>query len=110
MILPSSAHAAFFKGGHYFGVKVVSVPIDKDMRADIEATKKLINKNTVLLVVSAPQYPHGVIDPIEEMATLGLNHGIPVHVDSCIGGFVLPFAKMRKMNFTNISWCKITWI
>lgn len=99
MILPSSAHAAFFKGGHYFGVKIISVPIDKEMKADIEATKKLINKNTVLLVVSAPQYPHGVIDPIEEMASIGLSKGIPVHVDSCIGGFVLPFAKLRMRTF-----------
>jgi len=42
-------------------------------------------------VGSAPQYPHGVIDPISQLGSLALQHGLPLHVDACIGGFILPF-------------------
>lgn len=43
------------------------------------------------LLASAPGFPHGVIDPVEKIAQLGLKYGIPVHVDACLGGFVIAF-------------------
>jgi glutamate/tyrosine decarboxylase-like PLP-dependent enzyme len=91
MVLPASAHAAFEKGAHYFGVKSVRVPVRDDFRADVAATAKAINANTVLVVGSAPQYPQGVIDPIEELAALAANANVNCHVDACMGGMVLPF-------------------
>jgi glutamate/tyrosine decarboxylase-like PLP-dependent enzyme len=63
------------------------------MRANVAAMKKLVDRNTVLLFASAPQYPHGVIDPIDEIGRFALSRGIPFHVDSCIGGFVLPWVE-----------------
>jgi len=50
-----------------------------------------INSDTVLLVASAPQFCHSVMDPVEEIASLALKHGIPLHVDACFGGFMLPW-------------------
>jgi glutamate/tyrosine decarboxylase-like PLP-dependent enzyme len=91
MVLPASAHAAFEKAAHYFGVHSVRVPVRDDFRADVAATAKAINANTVLVVGSAPQYPQGVIDPIEELAALAAAAGIGCHVDACMGGMVLPF-------------------
>ncbi|GEN08344.1 Glutamate or tyrosine decarboxylase [Myxococcus fulvus] len=93
MVLPASVHPAFQKAAHYFGVKPVNVPLGPDYRADVEATRAALNANTVLIVGSAPAYPHGVVDPIEQLAQLALDAGVLFHVDACLGGFLLPFAK-----------------
>ena len=50
-----------------------------------------ITPNTIALLTSAPQYCHGVIDPIEEISEIALRRGLPLHVDSCFGGFMLPW-------------------
>lgn len=97
MITPESAHSALDKGGHYFDVKVRHAPIGADFRVDLKAVKKLINRNTILIVGSAPQYPQGVIDPIAGLGEIALSHGIPLHVDACIGGFILPFMEKLGM-------------
>ncbi len=91
MLAPESAHVALEKACHYLGVKYVAIPLAEDKRVDMEALKKRINRNTILVIGSAPQYPHGVIDPIAEMGEICAAKDIPLHVDSCIGGFVLPF-------------------
>ncbi|MBT5849132.1 MAG: aspartate aminotransferase family protein [Acidimicrobiaceae bacterium] len=91
IVVPTSAHAAFHKGGHYFGLDVVKVDVGPDSRADVEAMADAITDRTVLVVGSAPQYPHGVIDPIAELAPLAAAADANFHVDACMGGFVLPF-------------------
>ena len=91
MVLPISAHAAFHKAAHYFGVKVNRVPVDADWRADVDVAASLVNANTALVVGSAPQYPQGIVDPIPELAALALEAGASFHTDACMGGFVLPF-------------------
>ncbi|MDD5447704.1 MAG: aspartate aminotransferase family protein [Actinomycetota bacterium] len=97
MIAPESVHVAWEKGAHYFGVKMVHAPLRSDLRVDVEAVKKLINKHTVLIVASAPSYPHGVIDPIAELGKVAQEYDIPLHVDSCLGGFMLPF--LEKLGY-----------
>ncbi|MFB3093779.1 MAG: aspartate aminotransferase family protein [Dehalococcoidia bacterium] len=91
MVLPVTAHPAFEKGAHYFGVKPVHIPVREDFRADVEAAKAAITDNTVLIVGSALCYPYGTIDPIPELAALAQERGIGCHVDACVGGFLLPF-------------------
>jgi glutamate/tyrosine decarboxylase-like PLP-dependent enzyme len=91
MVLARSAHAAFHKAGHYFGVKVHNVPVRDDWRADVDAMAALVNDNTVLVVGSAPQYPQGVIDDIPALAAVAQSVGASFHTDACMGGFVLPF-------------------
>ncbi len=93
IVVPVSAHAAFDKAATYFGMRLVPVPLGRDWGADVRAASKLINSNTVVVVGSAPNYPHGVIDPIEELSDLALSRGVGFHVDACLGGFVLPFAR-----------------
>ena len=68
MVVAESAHAAFHKAAHYFGVRVHKVAVRADCRADVDAMAARVNDNTVLVVGSAPQYPQGVIDPIPELA------------------------------------------
>ena len=78
---------------HFFGLKTVYTPMRDDYRADPAAFEAHINRNTALIVVSATQYPHGVVDPVHEIAAIGQKRGIPVAVDACIGGFMLPFVE-----------------
>lgn len=91
MIVAETAHVAWFKGAEYFGVKIHVVPVDENYRIDISKVKKYINHNTIMLLGGAPEYPHGIIDPITELGQLGLKYDIPVHVDACVGGYLLPF-------------------
>ncbi|MFI9817658.1 pyridoxal phosphate-dependent decarboxylase family protein [Saccharothrix variisporea] len=93
IVLPETAHAAFHKAAHYFGVRVVAVPVDpKTFRADPAAMAAAIDDTTVLVVVSAPSYAHGVVDPVAPIAAAAAERGVRCHVDACIGGWVLPFA------------------
>lgn len=99
IIVCETAHAAFHKACHYLGLKLRMVPMNKDTYTiDMTAVKQSINNNTILLVGSAPNYSHGVIDPIEELAALAKENNIFCHVDACVGGFYLPFAKMIGEN------------
>lgn len=93
LIVPASAHPAFDKAVHYFDVDYDHAPLLPDFRVDVAAMEKLIRPETVLLVGSAPSYPHGVIDDITAIAALAKSRGILCHVDACLGGFFLPFAR-----------------
>jgi len=92
VLIPVTAHAAFDKGAHLLKMKLTHIPVDpKTSRVVVSKMRALINKNTVMLVCSAPAFPHGNLDPIEEVAALGVRYNIPVHVDACLGGFLVPF-------------------
>ncbi|KAM9560953.1 sphingosine-1-phosphate lyase 1-like isoform 1-T1 [Salvelinus alpinus] len=98
IIAPVSVHAAFDKAANYFGMKLVHIPLDKNtMKVDVKAMRRAISKNTAMLVCSAPQFPHGIIDPIEEVGKLALKYNLPLHVDACLGGFLIVF--MAKANY-----------
>lgn len=94
MIVADSAHAAFHKAAHLFGLTLHKVPVRDDWTADVDAMAELVNDDTVLLVGSAPQYPQGVVDDIPAIAALADARGASCHVDACMGGFVLPFVEM----------------
>ncbi len=102
VVLPTSAHAAFEKGCHYFGLESRRVPVGADWRADVEAMASHIDDNTVLVVGSAPQYPQGVIDPIPAIATLAAARDINCHVDACMGGVTL--THLAKLGYDIAPW------
>ncbi|MEW6718702.1 MAG: aspartate aminotransferase family protein [Chloroflexota bacterium] len=93
IVLPLSAHPAFDKAGDYFGVKVIHVPSGVDYRADVDAMRAAITPNTIMMAASAPAYPHGVVDPIPQLAAIAQEHGLLFHTDACVGGFMLPFVR-----------------
>src|SRR3990172_1871797 len=92
-IAPVTAHAAFDKAAQYFGIKMVRLPVDADYRADVTAARKAITRNTIVIVGSAPSFPHGIVDPIQELSELAQTRDIGFHTDACLGGFVLPWAE-----------------
>lgn len=98
MILPVTGHTAFQKAGFYFGIKVhlVACPAPS-YQVDIRSVSRLINSNTVLLVGSAPNFPHGIIDDISALSKLAAKKRIPLHVDCCLGSFLVPF--LEKAGF-----------
>jgi sphinganine-1-phosphate aldolase len=93
MILPVTAHAAFDKACQYFNIQPVRIPFDENYCADLDAARKAITPNTVVIVGSAPTFPHGAMDPITALSELAHQHGIGFHTDACLGGFVLPWAE-----------------
>lgn len=93
IVLAESAHAAFHKAAHNFGLTVRTAPVRPDFTADVDAMGGLVNENTALVVGSAPQYPQGVQDDIPAIAALASSVGANCHIDACMGGFVLPFAE-----------------
>jgi len=93
IIIPVTAHAAFDKAAQYFGLRLVKIPVGEDCRADLRAARRAINRNTIALVGSAPSFPHGAIDPIQELSEMALERGIGFHTDACLGGFILPWAR-----------------
>ncbi len=92
LVMADTAHAAFRKAAHYFGVDLRVLPTGPDFRADADAMAAAIDDDTVLVVASAPSYAHGVIDPVPAIAAAAAAKGIRCHVDACIGGWVLPYA------------------
>lgn len=92
MVLPVTAHAAFQKAAHYFDMDMTLVPVDPEtFRVRPEAMAAAIRPETILLVASACQYAHGVVDPVPEIGALAEERGLLLHVDGCIGGFILPY-------------------
>ncbi len=91
VIAARSAHAAFTKAAELFDVDLVRVGVDDGFRVDLAEVAAAIDDSTIMLVGSAPTYPHGVIDPITELGSLALAHDLLLHVDSCLGGLLLPW-------------------
>jgi sphinganine-1-phosphate aldolase len=91
MVIPNTAHAAFLKAGEYFKIKVHLVDCKSpSYKVHIPSVARLINSNTVLLVGSAPNFPHGIIDDISALSRLAVKRKIPLHVDCCLGSFLMP--------------------
>jgi len=92
IIVPVTAHAAFDKAAAMLDMVIKHIAVDPETRAvDVKAMSRAIDSSTCMLAGSCPQFPHGTIDDIQAIAALGLKKGIPVHVDACLGGFLVPF-------------------
>ncbi len=93
VIIPVTAHVALEKAGHLLGIKVLKAPLGEDWLGEIDWIRAHVTSNTVALVGSAANYAHGLIDPIEELSDIALEHDIGLHVDGCLGGFILPWGE-----------------
>jgi sphinganine-1-phosphate aldolase len=98
IIVPISAHPAFDKAGGILGIEVVRVPLRDDYRADADLMRRSICPRTIALAGSAPQFGHGVIDPITDLARVAVEHNLWFHVDACIGALIAPFARAAGAN------------
>ena len=95
LVVPTTVHPAFRKAAHYLDLEVVEVPVDPAPGA-VDPGRLLAAVSddaprTALVVVSAPSYPHGALDPVAEVAAGAAELGVACHVDACLGGWVLPW-------------------
>ncbi len=94
LIKPETAHPAFDKACHLFDIEVRRAPVDHlTTQVDVGWVRDMIDDQTIALVGSACNYGYGTIDPIEELADAASSAGVGLHVDACLGGFILPFGR-----------------
>ena len=91
LVTGMTAHPAFAKACHLLGVEQVRVAVGPDHRIDVDGLSDALDDRAAMVVASAPNYPFGVIDPVEQIAALAADRGILCHVDACLGGLLLPF-------------------
>jgi sphinganine-1-phosphate aldolase len=102
VIAPFSAHATISKACHYLGLKLTRIAVGKDYRADVRAMEAAIGPNTIALLGSAPSWPYGKVDSIEELSAIGQRRNLWVHVDACVGGYLSPF--VSKLGYKIPAW------
>ncbi len=93
VIVPETAHVALHKGAHLMGIELLRAPLRDDWLVDVDWVRRHVTPNTVALVGSAGNYAHGLIDPIADLAEIAVEHDIGLHVDGCLGGFILPWGE-----------------
>ncbi len=96
MVVPQTAHPAFAKAANEYGIALIRTPVNpQEFTADVNAVRQALTQNTILVAASCPSFPHGMIDPIEQLSELLAQEDpqgkIGLHVDACLGGFVVPF-------------------
>ncbi|AIG98203.1 MULTISPECIES: aspartate aminotransferase family protein [Archaeoglobus] len=91
IVLPATAHPAFWKSAEYLGMRCLRAKLDDELRADVETVKELVGDKTAMIVGSAPNYPFGVVDDIKALSDIAVDGKLWLHVDACLGGFHLPF-------------------
>ena len=116
MIISKSAHVAFKKSAHYLNIKVIELEDHSiTKKFNVDKLKSVLSKNTIMVVSSAPSFPNGVIDPLDKITNIVSNYNkeIGVHLDACLGGFLLPFMDIifntnSYLNFTNLGLTSIS--
>ncbi|MGZ4711166.1 MAG: pyridoxal phosphate-dependent decarboxylase family protein [Acidimicrobiales bacterium] len=93
LVKPETAHPAFDKAARLLGLELRVVPVTDDTTVDPEVVAKEIDDRTIGIIGSACNYGYGTIDPIADLGALALDRGVPLHVDGCLGGFILPFGE-----------------
>jgi sphinganine-1-phosphate aldolase len=93
LVVPRSAHPAFNKAAHYLDLDVVRVPLSADFRVDAAKMEDAVDARTIMIVASAPSYPHGAFDPIEVLDSIARKYDLWLHVDACVGGMLAPFMR-----------------
>lgn len=102
ILVCDTAHAAYWKAGHYLGIKIITVPHDKDCKLTVDNIVDYIEDNTIAIVASAPCFNFGIIDDIDNISKYCVNNGLYLHIDMCLGGFILPFIdKYKNISFDN---------
>ncbi|WP_052409449.1 aminotransferase class V-fold PLP-dependent enzyme [Paraburkholderia oxyphila] len=100
IIWPVSAHPAFIKAAHLFSIEVISAPLNEDTTVDLDFVRDSINENTIAIIGSATNYPYGTVDNIPELSQIAVEKNVWLHVDGCLGGWILPWG--QQLGFPNI--------
>lgn len=98
LVVADTVHPAFHKAAHLLGLDVQTIAVDRvSLRLTADSVRSALDASgdrVALVVASAPSYAHGVVDEIPGIAAVAAAHGVPCHVDACIGGFTLAYARL----------------
>ncbi|CAO3611851.1 unnamed protein product [Cunninghamella blakesleeana] len=101
MVVPVTIHAAFMKAAGYFNIKLITIPVDPvTYKVDVKKMARAITSNTVMIAGSAVNFPHGIDDDIVALGQLAKKHNIGLHVDCCLGSFIMPFLEKAGLPTT----------
>jgi sphinganine-1-phosphate aldolase len=100
LVLPSSAHPAFEKAAAYFGIELRRVRAVAGYGPDPDDVARAITPRTCAVVASAGDYAWGCIDHIPRIGQIAQERGIGLHVDACLGGFILPWLERLGADLT----------
>ena len=94
VIKPETAHPAFNKACHLYDLEVVTIAVDPvTTTVRPEDVAQAIDDQTIAIIGSACNYGYGTVDPITELGQVALAAEVGLHVDGCLGGFILPFGR-----------------
>ncbi len=102
IVIPVTAHGSLDKAGFYFDIELRKVPLDENFDVDLVQMRREIDRNTICLVGSAPDYAFGLIDNIPAIAALAQEYGINCHSDCCLGSYVLPFTEQAGFKIPHL--------
>ena len=91
LVICVTGHAAALKACDYFQIEVKKVKVNSEYGMDISDMKSKIDSNTICVYTSYPNYPYGTVDDVETISKICKKRGVPVHMDMCLGGFIVPF-------------------
>ena len=91
VVAPYTIHPSFKKVARYLDMEIVATDLGEGGRGVPRNLREAINDDTIMLAASAPSWAYANIDPIEEIGAVAQEHGLWMHVDACIGGYLSPF-------------------
>jgi sphinganine-1-phosphate aldolase len=106
VIASKSVHAAVLKAGIAYSVKIVLIKEDLDGKMNRDKLERVLRDygdNVVAIVASAPCYSIGVVDPIIQISKLAEFYKCGLHVDCCLGAFVINNLSEFKTDYLTLS-------
>jgi len=91
IVMPITGHPGFDKAADAMDLEIRRREVGDDRRATAASLRPLIDERTIAIVGSAPCFPHGVVDRIDELSDLAIETGTWLHVDACVGGWLAPW-------------------
>lgn len=91
LVICVTGHAAALKACDYFQIEVRKVKVNEEYGMDVTDMKRQMDSNTICVYTSYPNYPYGTVDDIETITQICRKKNVPIHLDMCLGGFIVPF-------------------
>jgi len=106
VLAANTCHPAIVKACHYFGMELTKIPVSfsTGFALSVGAVRPYLTSDVVCIYASAPTFPHGVIDHVEDLAKLAMSWGVGLHVDNCLGGILLSHMDEQQLTRPHQPW------
>ena len=100
VLCTKTVHAAVNKACELLDLNINYVKLNNDFTMDLNDLVKKISYKSCVIIASAPCFPYGLTDNIKEISIIAETYNIPLHVDACLGGFIMQFTN-DKLTFND---------